>query len=32
MAIYQYMVETIYARTRHHNVMKQLEAIERLNG
>lgn len=26
------MVETIYARTRHHSVMKQLEAIERLNG
>ena len=25
------MVETIYARTRHHSVMKQLEAIERLN-
>ena len=26
------MVETIYARTRHHSVMKQLEAIEQLNG
>jgi integrase len=26
------MVERIYARTRHHSVMKQLEAIERLNG
>ncbi len=25
------MVEKIYARTRHHSVMKQLEAIERLN-
>ena len=26
------MVETIYARTRHQSVMKQLEVIERLNG
>ena len=26
------MVERIYARTRHHSVMKQLEAIERLNS
>lgn len=25
------MVEKIYARTRHHSVMKQLDAIERLN-
>ncbi len=27
-----YMVERIYARTRHQSVMKQLDAIERLNG
>ena len=26
------MVETVYARTRHNSVMKQLSAIERLNG
>jgi len=26
------MVERIYARTRHQSVMKQLEAIERLNS
>ena len=26
------MVETIYARTRHQSVMKQLDVIERLNG
>ena len=26
------MVEKIYARTRHQSVMKQLEAIERING
>lgn len=26
------MVERIYARTRHQSVMKQLEAIERING
>ncbi|MBR6442410.1 MAG: tyrosine-type recombinase/integrase, partial [Clostridia bacterium] len=26
------MVERIYARTRHHSVMNQLEIIEQING